>query len=48
METTKRVPVIVLRSDRVNTELVTMLAQRWVVTIEQKDTEIIYELYEHN
>lgn len=48
METTKQVPVIVLRSDRVDTELVTLLAQRWLVTVEQKDTDIVYELYKRD
>ena len=46
METTKAAPVSVLRTDDVNTELIQLLSQRWLVIVAKQDTEIVIELYE--
>lgn len=45
MATIKPEPLLVLRSDTLNTDLVQYLSARYLVTVEAQENEIIYELY---
>ena len=45
MEITKTEPLLALRSDTLNTDLVQYLSARYLVTVEAQENEIIYELY---
>ena len=45
MATIKPDPLLVLRSDTLNTDLVQYLSARYLVTVEAQENEIIYELY---
>ena len=45
MATTKTEPLLVLRSDTLNTDLVQYLSARYLVTVEAQENEIIYELF---
>lgn len=45
METIKAEPLLVLRSDILNTDLVQYLSARYLVTVEAQDPEIVIELY---
>lgn len=45
METIKAEPLLVLRSDTLNTDLVQYLSARYLVTVEAQETEIVIELY---
>lgn len=45
MATTKTEPLLVLRSDTLNTDLVQYLLARYLVTVEAQENEIIYELF---
>ena len=45
MATTKTEPLLVLRSDTLNTDLVQYLSGRYLVTVEAQENEIIYELF---
>lgn len=41
----KAAPLVVLRSDVLNTDLVQYLSKRYLVTVEAHENEIIYELF---
>lgn len=43
--TNKPLPLVVLRSDTLDTGLVEYLAARYLVTVEAQNNEIVYELY---
>ncbi len=45
MATTKTEPLLVLRSDTLNTDLVQYLSACYLVTVEAQENEIIYELF---
>lgn len=45
MATTKTEPLLVLRSDTLNTDLVQYLSARYLVTVEAQNNEIVYTLY---
>ena len=45
MATTKTEPLLVLRSDTLNTDLVQYLSARYLVTVEAQNIEIVYTLY---
>lgn len=41
----KAAPLVVLRSDVLDTDLVQYLSKRYLVTVEAHENEIIYELF---
>lgn len=43
--TDKPQPLVVLRSDTLNTDLVQLLSCYYLVTVEAQENEIIYELF---
>lgn len=43
--TDKSQPLVVLRSDTINTDLVQYLSRAYLVTVEAQENEIIYELF---
>lgn len=43
--TDKPQPLVVLRSDALNTDLVQLLSRYYLVTVEAQENEIIYELF---
>lgn len=45
MATIKPEPLLVLRSDTLNTDLVQYLSARYLVTVEAQNNEIVYELF---
>lgn len=40
-------PLVVLRSDALDTDLVQYLSRAYLVTVEAQENEIIYKLFEH-
>lgn len=43
--TNKPCPLLVLRGDTLDTDLVVYLSSRYLVTVEAHENEIVYELY---